>query len=311
MIIAVSMNPSVDRIVNLSELRIGNLNRVKSSSVSAGGKGINIANNISTFTNDICLTGFIGNKNCEVLKSCIDNLTGRGIEVDFVEIDGSNRTNIKLIEEGGRLTEVNESGFFVTDKDIETLKNKLFERAVPGNIFVLTGSVPQGADKSIYAELTKELKAKGATVYVDSDGESLKKAVECAPNVIKPNEYELLDLFSERNVSEKLLIKLARELVNKGIDTVIVSRGSAGSLFINKNSVIKCGALPVEVKSTVGAGDAMLSAFVYASASNQDYEECIRLSVAAASIAVTNDRSYITDSKAIYDMARNIELIRL
>lgn len=308
MIIAVSMNPSIDRIINVQELKTGKLNRALASSVSAGGKGINIANNISIFTNDILLTGFVGNKNCEVIDDCVKKLQDQGIEIDFVEIDGSNRTNIKIIEESGRLTEVNEPGFQVTEKEIELLKNKLFDRAIPGNIFILTGSVPKGVDKSIYANLTKELKLKGAQVYVDSDGEALKAAVECVPNVIKPNEYEILDLFSEKNVSEKLLISRARELVDKGIETVIVSRGSRGSLFVNKDAVYQCDAISVDVKSTVGAGDAMLSAFTYAMSNNKSFEECIRLSVAAASIAVTNNKSYLSDEGVIYDMAKLVNL---
>lgn len=308
MIIAVSMNPSVDKIINLSELKVGHLNRVVSKSETAGGKGINVANDISAFTNDVLLTGFVGDGNNEVINNCVFELTQKGVKVDFVEIHGNNRTNIKVIEDSGRLTEVNEMGFCVTDKDIKKLEEKLMEYADNGNIFLLTGSVPKGAPDDLYASLTKRIQEKGSTVYVDADGIQLKNAIESAPKMIKPNDDELLDLFGDKSISEKTLINRAKELVDKGIEVVVVSRGALGSLFVNKDSVIRCEAMPIDVVSTVGAGDAMVAVYAYASLMGYDYEDCIRLSIAAATHTVTRTTPFFTNKDEIEKLTHSVKI---
>lgn len=308
MIISVSMNPSVDKILNLSEFKVGHLNRVVSKKETAGGKGINVANDVAAFTNELVLTGFVGDGNNEVINNCIFELTQKNVVVDFVEIHGNNRTNLKVIEDSGRLTEINESGFSVTEEDVKKLKDKLMKYAGKNNIFVLTGSVPKGVDDELYAELTKTLKESNSAVYVDTDGVQLKHSVEQIPDMIKPNEVELLDLFGDKNISEKTLINRAKELVKKGIKLVIVSRGDQGALFVKEDSVIKCEAMDIDIVSTVGAGDAMVAAFAYANEIGYDYEDSIRLSVAASAHTVTKATPYYTDKDEIEKLMHKVNL---
>jgi len=308
MIISVSMNPSVDKILNIPEFKAGFLNRIQSTSVTAGGKGINVANVLAAFTKDVVLTGFVGDSNNEIIDECTSNLADLGICVDFVKIHGRTRTNIKIIEDSSRLTEINEPGFQVTPEDINLLNGKLLSYAKPGNIFILTGSLPNGLDSNYYGELIKTLKEKGAKVFVDTDGEPLKKAIPFAPNMIKPNQDEILALFSEKNVSEKSLINMGKKLCSDGIETVIISRGSLGSLFITQGKVLKCDALPMEIRSSVGAGDSMIAAYAYAESMEIPFEEGIKLSVAAASHTVTLGTPYLTDKTEVEKLIEKVVL---
>ena len=308
MIISVSMNPSIDKIIYLSKLNKKITNRVESSSETAGGKGINVANVLSVFTKDLVLTGFCGNSNSEIIDACSETLKSKGVIVDYVKVDGRNRTNMKIIESDGSLTEINESGFPVTIANVCELREKLYKYAKPGNIFILMGSLPKGVDKHIYADITKDLKAHGATVFVDTSGEALKYAIEERPDMIKPNQEELLELFDERNVSEKTLIKMATELCEKGIGTVIVSRGSLGSLFVRKDKVLRCDSIPVKVRSSVGAGDAMTACFAYATSIDLEFEECAELCVAAASHTVTLDESSLSDRDEVEKLVDSVKM---
>lgn len=308
MIIAVSMNPSIDKILHISRLVKGSTNRVVSSSETAGGKGINVANVLSAFTNDLALVGFCGNSNSEIMDSCEKSLKEKGVIVDLVRINGKNRTNMKIIESGGALTEINESGFLVTPNKLYEFKEKLYKYANAGNTYILTGSIPEGVDKHIYGELTKELKDKGCKVFVDASGDALRYATEACPNVIKPNQEEILELFNEKSVSEKTLINMGRELCLKGIDTVIISRGSLGSIFVTKNETLRCEVIPVDVSSSVGAGDAMIACFAYALAAGLSYEDCIRLSVAAASYTVTIDESALSNRSEVDSLLDKVNM---
>lgn len=311
MIIAVSMNPSVDKTLNLSELKPGYLNRIESVVLTAGGKGLNVANNVAAFTNDLVVTGFLGIHNKGIILNSIKNLEDRGVKIDFVSIDDRNRTNIKVIEESGRLTEINEPGFNVSEEKVTELMGKLNGYAGEGNLFILTGSVPKGVGSDIYKILTASLKAQGSKVIVDADGELLKNAIESKPDAIKPNEQELLALFGEKSISEKLVISKAKELVDKGIETVIVSRGEKGSIFVRKDSIVKCNIADVDMVSTVGAGDAMTAVFSYGLIEDIDYHENIKRSVAASSFTVSLETPYFTSIDEVEKLKNQIILEKI
>lgn len=317
MIIAVSMNPSVDKTLNIKEFKPGFLNRIDSVNLAAGGKGINVANDIAALastSNDKCevvVSGFMGTLNSDILNKCIDELKSKGVKTDFVEIEDRNRTNIKIIEESGRLTEVNEHGFFVPTEKQNELIEKLMGYSGNDSIFLLMGSVPTGVNKDIYQILTKKLSEAGSKVFVDADGELLKNAVESLPYMIKPNEQELLELFGDKSVSEKQLVLRAKELVAKGIKNVIVSRGKKGALFVNSESVIKCDALNVVHKSSVGAGDAMLAAYAFGELTGLEYLDNIKLSLGASAYAVTKEAPYFDDVGDLNDYITSVVPVQM
>jgi len=302
MFISVNMNPAVDKTIKLDELKPGMLNRIISQSVTAGGKGINVANDICAMGGEVVLTGIMGCQNTDILDQCLSDLERKGVKVDFYRVNGRNRTNIKLIEESGRLTEINEPGFAVSGMDVNNFTNKLLSYAEEGNTFIITGSVPLGVDSDYYGFLTRVLKEKGATVIIDADGPILKRALDSKPSIIKPNEFELLNYFGDKNLSEKLLISRAKELNDAGVELVIVSRGSKGSIFVTKDSVTKCNAVPVEYSSSVGAGDAMIAAAAYCDGCEDDYEELIKKCVAASAHTVTLSTPYFTDAAPINEL---------
>lgn len=302
MFISVTMNPAVDKTIRLDELKPGFLNRMTSQTVTAGGKGINVANDICAMGGEVVLTGIMGNTNTDVLDECLNDLEGKGVKVDFYRVNGRNRTNIKIIEASGRLTEINEPGIAVSSMDVNNFTNKLLSYAGEGNTFLLTGSAPVGVDSDYYGFLTRVLKEKGSTVIVDADGPLLKNALDSKPTIIKPNEFELLNYFGEKNMSEKTLIARAKELNDKGIDLVIVSRGAKGSIFVNSDSIIKCNAIPVEYASSVGGGDAMIAAAAYSNGIDDDYEALIRNAVAASAHTVSLKTPYFTDADPIDEL---------
>jgi len=308
MIISVTMNPAVDKTLELTELKVGVLNRVKEQKLTAGGKGINVANDLISLGADTAIAGFVAEKNIDIISHCLTELEGRGVKTDFVKVSGRNRTNVKIIEESGRLTEINEPGFEVTPEDSNALIEKLLKYAKEGNSFVITGSVPKGVSKAIYRQLTDILKKNGAKVYIDADGELLKYAVEAKPSAIKPNELELLEFFGDKSFSEKTLIGRAKEIVNMGVETVIVSRGEKGSLFVTSEGVAKCGSIPIEAKSTVGAGDAMLAAFVYYSDAGIAKDDVIKYSVAASAYAAMQEAPFFKDKEEIEKLAEQVEM---
>lgn len=285
MIVTVTMNPAIDKTVDIDQFEHGGLNRIKSIVLDAGGKGINVSKTIKHLGLDSVATGFIGGNGGTIIENVLNEY---GITTDFVRVDGETRTNMKVVELTGEVTELNEPGPQVTDENIEELLKKLESYASEKTLFVLAGSIPRGVNKDIYSRIIRTVHEKGAKVFLDADGELFVKALEAKPDMIKPNRVELEELFGmDYRASEQELVDMAGKLLDKGIEFVAVSMGQMGALFLKKDRAVKCPGLSVKAHSTVGAGDAMVAALSYGWNQKYSFEEQIKLGVATSAGAVT------------------------
>lgn len=285
MIVTVTMNPAIDKTARIEEFIYGKLNRIDSTSVDVGGKGINVSKVIYNLGGETIATGFIGGNNGVVIEK---DLKYRGIKVDFVIVNQETRTNLKLIDETGKVTELNEIGPTISDKQIEILTDKIVSLAKEDTLFVLTGSIPNGLEPTIYRDIIFKIQEKKAKVFLDADGDAFAFGLEAKPDIIKPNRYELQKYFKvEGDSTKEELIDMGKKLQNKGIDIVIISLGEEGVLFFVHQSVFEVPGINVEVKSPVGAGDALVGAYVWGLDKGLPMEEIIKTAVAASAGAVT------------------------
>ncbi len=312
MIITVTLNPALDKTATIMPLVAGGLNRIQKSQLDAGGKGINVSKLIANLGGESLATGFVGGSTGDALVSMLEQLS---LKHNFVQVQGNTRINLKLLDEKHGITEVNDPGIAVTKDEenilLETLSAYAKEHA--HSIFILAGSMHAGAEPDFYKKLTQSLKAQGGKVFVDADGEAFAKALEAAPDFVKPNKEELLQYFykdstqgvhpqdvstedvstenvSTENVSTEELIDLCKQLVQeKGVGIVALSLGHEGAIFVTATQCIVAPALKVKTSSTVGAGDSMVGAVAYAVEQGYTLEDTVRLAVASSAGAVTTE----------------------
>lgn len=285
MIVTVTMNPAIDKTVEIESLLPGGLNRIQKVEYDAGGKGINVSKTICELGGVSIATGFLGGNSGKTIERV---LNARNIQNDFIWVEGETRTNTKVFESNGAVTELNEPGPVIGQAQLDELLSKLGHYAGKDTLFILAGSIPSGVDKNIYAQIIRMVHAKGAKVLLDADGELFRNALEAAPDIIKPNRVELEEYAGiDYRASETELLNMARKLMEKGIETVAVSMGKSGAMFVRGEYEVKCPALSVKAHSTVGAGDAMVAALAYAWNENLDNDETVRLCMATSAGAVT------------------------
>lgn len=285
MIVTVTMNPAIDKTVEIDHMERGGLNRIIRAEYDVGGKGINVSKTIYELGEKSIATGFIGGSAGATIKRFLEE---KGIGTDFVEVDGETRTNTKVYEKTGELTELNELGPVITEEQMERLLKKLEGYASEETLFVLAGSVPRGVEKDIYAKITRLVHEKGAAVLMDADGELFTKALEAGPDIIKPNRVELEAYMNmDYRASEEELVHAGEKLLEKGIRKAAVSMGKSGALFLMDGYKIKCPGLSVKAHSTVGAGDAMVAALAYAWERKLTTEDTVKICMAASAGAVT------------------------
>ncbi len=285
MIVTVTMNPAIDKTIEIEALLPGGLNRIQKVEYDAGGKGINVSKTIHELGGSSIAVGFLGGNAGKTIESVLNEW---GVRNDFIWVRGETRTNTKVYEKSGALTELNEPGPQISKEQQEELVKKLEGYANEETLFVLAGSIPNGVDKQIYSEIIPRVHAKGAKVLLDADGELFRNALKEKPDIIKPNRVELEEYFGfDYRVSMEELLEAARKLQAQGIETVAVSMGKSGAMMVREGYEVKCPALSVKAHSTVGAGDAMVAALAYAWENKLGNEETVRLCMAASAGAVT------------------------
>lgn len=285
MIVTVTMNPAIDKTVEIGYLQQGGLNRISKVEYDAGGKGINVSKTICELGGKSIAIGFLAGNAGRTIKNVLDE---KGIQNDFVWIKGETRTNTKVFEENGMVTELNEPGAVPSADELKELIDKLEGYASKDTLFVLAGSVPNGMDKDIYAEIIDTVHKKDAAVFLDADGELFRSGLKAIPDIIKPNRLELEEYARfDYKASEQEIANIARRLIDEGISTVAVSMGKCGAMLLKKDYEAKAPALSVKAHSTVGAGDAMVAALSYAYENSLDNDETLKLGIATSAGAVT------------------------
>lgn len=285
MIVTVTMNPAIDKTVEVDELRPGGLNRIKKVEYDAGGKGINVSKTIRELGGQSVAVGFLGGNAGKTIENV---LKSKGISSDFIWVDGETRTNTKVFQEKGGVTELNEPGPAPTEEDLTELLKKIEKYAKPDTLFVLSGSVPSGVDKGIYGRITELVHEKGAKVLLDADGELFRRSLAFRPDIMKPNREELAEFAGmEEDISAENIRSIAEKFQAEGTDIVAVSMGKDGAMLFMKDYKVKCPAVPVKKHSTVGAGDAMVAGLAYAWEKKLGKEETVRLCMAVSAGAVS------------------------
>jgi 1-phosphofructokinase family hexose kinase len=249
---------------------------------TAGGKGINIAAFLSGAggPSPVTATGFLGADNVAVFEALFRE---RGIQDRCVHLPGSSRVNIKVVDRaGGSVTDLNLPGLRVPAGALDTLLRTLDDLARTHGAFVLAGSLPSGVPESVYATLTERLRGQGCLVAVDTSGMPLRHALAAKPDLVKPNAQELSELLGRPLQGQTELLRAARELHATGIGLVVVSLGGEGALFVASEGALLAVPPPVEVVSTVGAGDAMVAGVLSARLAGGDLETCARRGTAFA-----------------------------
>ena len=270
MIYTVTLNPSIDYIVEVEHIELGGLNRMTRDMKFPGGKGINVSRVLNQLGADNTAIGFLGG----FTGRYIDETLGKeGMRTDFVNIADDTRINVKL-KHGGE-TEINGLGPDIREDETKELLHKLSQLQA-GDIVVLSGSVPPSLGSDFYGRLIEACRKGGAEFVMDTTGEALMKALAYKPLLVKPNHHELAELFGVVIDSREELVKYGRKLLEKGAQHVLISMAGEGALFITADQVFHANVPPGTVRNSVGAGDSMIAGFVGTLAMGHDPIEAFR-----------------------------------
>ena len=284
MIYTVTLNPALDKTVEIPSLTIDSVNRITTLRTDPGGKGINVSKVIDKLGRKSIATGILGGDTGHNILSSLEKME---LESDFLFVEGETRTNLKIIDPASKTnTDINEPGVTVSEEILNQLKDKLLKKLNADDIVILSGSLPKGAPQNTYNVWVKDCKEAGAKVFLDADGPLLAEGIKAGPYLIKPHNHELSGLMGQELTTPQELTEAARGLMKYGIEKVIVSMGGDGALYVTKDYVYYAEVLKVPVGSTVGAGDRVVAALAVAEEAGMTPEETVALSTATGAANV-------------------------
>ncbi len=286
-IVTVTLNPSIDKTITVDGWTQFGLNRALRTRVDAGGKGINVAKVLKDFGANVLVTGLIAGNQGEFL---LNRLHDAKIAVDFLEIAGETRTNLKIFDESvHKMTELNETGFWVAEEALEEYRRRFQQAMAQTDVVVLSGSLPPGVPKRFYAECIEIAKLHGVQTILDADGEALAAGIQAIPYAVKPNLHELEMLTGKQFISKAEVAAAAQALIQTGIAVVIVSMGADGAVVVGREEAFQVDSWDIPVKSATGAGDSMVAALAYSLVQQATLYDISKITTAAGTITASKE----------------------
>ncbi|MEN5245825.1 1-phosphofructokinase [Pseudomonas atacamensis] len=304
-ILTLTLNPALDLTVEMSRLDAGQVNRSEEMHTHAAGKGVNVAQVLADLGHQVTVSGFLGEDNQQAFETLFAK---RGFVDAFIRVPGETRSNIKVAEQDGRITDINGPGPVVDATAQQALLDRLQQIAPGHDAVVVAGSLPRGVTAQWLRELIERLNALGLKVALDSSGEALRVALQASPWLIKPNTEELAHALGCEVVSPIAEAQAAARLHGQGIEHVVISHGADGVNWFSVGSALHASPPKVSVASTVGAGDSLLAGMLHGLLSADTPEQTLRTATAIAAMAVTQIGFGINDAAQLAQLEQGVRV---
>lgn len=311
MILTVTLNPALDRVVNVASFQSGKVNLIGKERVRiAGGKGINVSRVVKALGERTLATGWLGGSQGRIIKR---NLDKENIDTDFVLIKEESRLNLTILDPvSGKKTHLVEEGPRISCPEVKNLEEKLKNLVEGARVVVFSGSIPRGVGEGIYDSLIKLVLSYNNRIIsiLDTRGEPLKKGLQAKPFMLKPNKEEMEELVGRRLSRLEELVEVARSLRERHVKLVVVSGGKGEVLVVGEGEVLILAPPSVKSLNPVGAGDALVAGFAVGLLRGMNLEEMSSLGVAAGAASVEKGREGVLSLERIEELAKKVRCRR-
>jgi len=307
MILTVTLNPVLDRVVEIPDFRVGKVNPVEKERIRvAGGKGINVSRVAKILGEPTLATGWLGGRTAGFIK---ERLKKEGIASDFVSIAGESRLNLTILDPVTHSqTHLVEKGPRIFPSEIKKLEEKIGDLVRKASVVVFSGSIPPGVSENIYNSLIRLAYQEKEDIIpiLDTRGEPLKQGLQGRPFMLKPNKEEMESLIGRSLESEADSIRQVRALLNKYVQLVVVSRGKDKVMVMEKKSLLMVSPPEINSLNSIGAGDALVGGFAVGLSRGLSLKEMSTLAVACAAASAEKGREKPLSLKRINQLKDKI-----
>jgi len=310
MIGTVTLNPAIDVILEISNLKINHYNKVLNARITSGGKGINVSKAISGYGRETIAVGFLGGGRGRTIE---EELREIGITTNFWHIEEKTRSNAIISDKKtGQHTLLSELGPKITEYDLEMLKSIFYRVMSQCSAVTLSGSLPRGVSVNIYGDLISIAKERGVKAILNTSGEQFIKGLEKKPFLAKPDLRESNRVFGIEIDKEKDAIKAAKEVVQRGAEIAVISLEQSKDIIATRDEIWFAETNYREIVNLIGTGDALIAGFAIAlTEEGKNLEEAIKFSMACALASALREEEEFSSREEVEKCLRCVKIKKL
>lgn len=317
-ILTLTLNPALDVSTAIDRVEPTHKMRCGAPTQHPGGGGVNVARVLHRLGADVTAIYPAGGATGATLTSL---LQAEGVPAQVVPIAGETRESFSVHEAStGQDWRFVLPGPALSDAELKACQRALLaalDEATAtqggrsgGSAWVIaSGGLPPGVSETCYADLAREVRARGARFVIDTNGAALTQALAAGVDVFKPSLRELRQLTGQALPDEASQVAAARSLIDAGqAGTVALSLGELGAILVTAEGVWRAAALDVPVASTIGAGDSFVAGLVFGLSQGQPADQAFAQALATSAAALLSRGTALAEEA---DIARLLPQVRV
>jgi 1-phosphofructokinase family hexose kinase len=310
MIGTVTLNPAIDVILEVSNLKINHYNKVLNACTTSGGKGINVSKAVRGCGRETIAVGFLGGGRGRMIE---EELRGLGVTTNFWHIEEKTRSNTIISDKkAGEHTLLSEPGPKITEYDLEMLKSIFYRVMSQCSAVTLSGSLPRGVPVNIYGDLISIAKERGVKTILNTSGEQFIQGLEKKPFLAKPDLRESNRVFGIKIDKERDAIKAAKEIVQRGAEIGVVSLEQKKDIIATRDEIWLAETDYHKIVNLIGAGDALIAGFAVAlTEEGKNLEGAIKFSMACALASALREEEEFSSREEVEKCLQCVKIKKL
>ena len=308
MIVTLTINPAIDRIVSIDRLAFEDRAYINSSRESAGGRGINASSVIHSFGGETLAVLISGGDSGKRLEGLLGKC---GYRIAVVPVQNEIRTNLTITDKHGLTVNLNETGPQLAKAEVARVERVVRDTLDHASWLMMCGSIPPGVPPAFYGKLISMARHKKVKTLLHADGDALREGIAARPTVVSPNQQEAGRLLGQTLLTRTHYLEAAERIRQLGADSVVLTLGSRGAVGASADGLMEALPPRIDAVCPIGAGDALMAAYTWARERRSSVAEALRWGVAAGTAKARLPGMNFASLEQTREIYRQVEVRRV
>jgi 1-phosphofructokinase family hexose kinase len=308
LIVTLTINPAIDRIVSIDRLAFEDRAYINSSRESAGGRGINVSSVIHSFGGETLAVLISGGDSGKRLEGLLGKC---GYRIAVVPVQNEIRTNLTITDKHGLTVNLNETGPTLAKAEVARVERVVRDTLDHASWLMMCGSIPPGVPPAFYGKLIAMARHKKVKTLLHADGEALREGIAARPTVVAPNQQEAGRLLGQTLLTRTHYLEAAERIRQLGAESVVLTLGSRGAVGAFADGLMEALPPRIDAVCPIGAGDALMAAYAWARERRTSVADALRWGVAAGTASARLPGMSFASLAQAREIYRQVEVRRV
>jgi 6-phosphofructokinase 2 len=308
LILTLTINPAIDRIVSIDRLAFEDRAYINSTRESAGGRGINVSSVIHSFGGETLAVLISGGDSGKRLQGLLAKC---GYRIAVVPVQNEIRTNLTVTDKHGLTVNLNEPGPPLAKAEVSRVERVVRDQLDHASWLMICGSIPPGVPPAFYGKLVSMARHKKVKTLLHADGEALREGIAARPTVVSQNQQEAGRLLGQTLLTRTHFLEAAERIRQLGAESVVLTLGSRGAVGAFADGLMEALPPRVDAVCPIGAGDALMAAYAWARERRTSVADALRWGVAAGTATARLPGMSFASLAQAREIYRQVEIRRV